>query len=175
MSTSAPEPAALQVVVSLGTDHHRFDRAVEWVDRWIDGCDQPVGLVAQVGTSARSRHGRSCDLMAPAELAAAMALAEVVVCHGGPATIVDARRAGKRPVVIPRDPALGEHVDDHQQRFARWMAAREQVTLAASEADLRDALDRAASDPLAHRCDDGPGLAGATAARFGELVDGLLG
>ena len=34
---------------------------------------------------------------------------------------MDARGAGHVPICVPRDPALGEHVDGHQQRFAAVM------------------------------------------------------
>ncbi len=47
-----------------------------------------------------------------------LAQATVVVCHGGPGTVTEARDAGHVPLCMPRDPELGEHVDDHQQRFA---------------------------------------------------------
>lgn len=165
----------ITVMLALGTDHHRCDRAVDWVDDWIDGQTVPVRLVAQVGTSRRSRHGVSHELMPPPDLHAALAAADVVVCHGGPATIADARGAGRLPVVVPRDPALDEHVDDHQQRFARWMAERGQVRLALTEADLTKALDAALVDPAALRCPAGSDGADAAAVRFGDLIEGLLG
>jgi UDP-N-acetylglucosamine transferase subunit ALG13 len=164
----------LTVMLALGTDHHRCDRTVDWIDDWIDGQASTVHLVAQVGTSRPSRHGSSHQLMAPPDLHAALAAADVVVCHGGPATIADARRAGRLPVVVPRDPALDEHVDDHQQRFARWMAERGQVRLALTESDLVKALDTALTDPAALRCDAGTDGADAASLRFGDLVEGLL-
>jgi UDP-N-acetylglucosamine transferase subunit ALG13 len=48
--------------------------------------------------------------------------ATVVVCHGGPGIIMEAREAGHVPLCMPRDPHLGEHVDGHQQRFAAVVA-----------------------------------------------------
>ena len=69
-----------------------------------------------------------------------MAAADVVVTHGGPATITEARRTGGTPVCVPRDPKLGEHVDDHQQRFARFLAERGLVQLVETEVDFLDAL-----------------------------------
>jgi len=165
----------MTVMLALGTDHHRCDRAVDWIDDWIDGQTTPVRLVAQVGTSRRSRHGVSHDLMPPPDLHAALAAADVVVCHGGPATIADARRAGRLPVVIPRDPALDEHVDDHQQRFARWLAARGEIALATTEAELHGRLDAALADPAAFRlADGGVDVTKITVDRFGALVDELL-
>jgi UDP-N-acetylglucosamine transferase subunit ALG13 len=112
--------------------------------------------------------------MPPPDLHAALAAADAVVCHGGPATIADARQAGRVPIVLPRDPTLDEHVDDHQQRFARWMAERGQVELATSEPHLHKALDLAMVDPAAFRCDTGSAAVDVVAGRFGDLVDGLL-
>lgn len=119
----------LRVFVSVGTDHHPFDRLSQWVD--IAMGRHPALIVRmQSGTSVMPQHAHAQDYLAYDEMRKEMINADVVVCHGGPATIVEARSAGHRPVVVPRRHGLGEHVDDHQVRFARWMAAREQVVLA---------------------------------------------
>jgi len=41
---------------------------------------------------------------------------------------------------VPRDPSLGEHVDDHQQRFAGFLAERGLVRLVMTEDEFSDAL-----------------------------------
>jgi UDP-N-acetylglucosamine transferase subunit ALG13 len=58
------------------------------------------------------------------ELQELMDRADVVVCHGGPTTIMEARRRGITPVVVARSGRLGEHVDGHQELFADRMARR---------------------------------------------------
>lgn len=50
--------------------------------------------------------------------------------------MVEWLRAGFRPVVVPRDPALGEHLDEHQMLFTDFMAHRGWVDVAASADDL---------------------------------------
>ena len=45
---AAPRPRPL-VFVTVGSDHHRFDRLVSWVDAWAAGRD--VDCVIQYGTS----------------------------------------------------------------------------------------------------------------------------
>ncbi|MEJ7584573.1 MAG: glycosyltransferase [Acidimicrobiales bacterium] len=137
-----PSGAAVTVLVSLGTDHHRFDRLVDWVDHWVAAHPGRARCMAQVGTSKPSATGVTHALLSPADLAAEMAAANAVVCHGGPGTIMDARRAGVEPIVVPRSGRLGEHVDDHQERFARWMAAHDRL-VATDETDLHRLLDRA--------------------------------
>ncbi len=108
-----------------------------------------------------------------------MAGASVVVSHGGPGTIMGARRAGRVPDRRPPPGALGEHVDDHQVRFSRWMAERDQIELADSEATLSTLLEQAVADPTRYRLagrGNGEGArAGAPAIDlFGDLIDGLL-
>lgn len=50
--------------------------------------------------------------------------ARVVICHGGPSTIYQALSYGKVPWVFPREKQFGEHVDDHQVCFVRFMKRR---------------------------------------------------
>lgn len=172
---SAPV-AQFRLLVVVGTDHHRFDRLVGWVDRWVADQDGDVGAVVQHGTSAAPRQAEGRRLVGHDELQQLMSSATVVVTHGGPATIVEARRHGKLPVVVPRDPALGEHVDGHQQRFARRLAERDLVVLCEREDELRAALDLALTDSSWLRVDvDGaqPGVTAAV-ARVGAVIDDLV-
>ena len=163
------------VVVTVGTDHHRFDRLVEWVEHWFAERADEVRVVAQTGT-ARPASSFPCQpYLAPAELEEAVTAATAVVSHGGPATIMGVRKLGRLPIVVPRDPAREEHVDDHQQRFGRWLASRGEVALATTEAELHGRLDAALADPSAFRLADGGVDPHAEAVeRFGVLVDQLL-
>ena len=67
----------------------------------------------------------------------------MAVCHGGPGTIMDAREAGHVPLCVPRDPKLGEHVDDHQQRFAAMVGQAGVVRHVASVESFHEELDLA--------------------------------
>ena len=110
------------VFVTVGTDHHPFDRLVAWADAWVASGRYPdVACLIQSGTSNPPVHTPWHDYVRYDEMCAAMSSAIAVVCHGGPATIMDARRLGRVPIVVPRSADLGEHVDNHQQRFARRM------------------------------------------------------
>ncbi len=159
------------VFVSVGTDHHPFDRLVTWVDAWLpDG----VKCVVQHGTSAPPRRAEGVAYLDHGELTGLLNDAAVVVSHGGPTTITESRRHGVRPIVVPRSPALGEHVDDHQERFCARMAAKGLISSAADEQAFRALLDSALADPdgFAVRADDGD--VAQSVARFGRLVDDLM-
>jgi len=159
------------VVVSVGSDHHPFDRLIRWLDSWMD-CRQPdVDLVVQYGTAARPRHGQAHDFMPHADLMALMSSAQVVVLQGGPMGILEARGVGRKPVVVPRLRALGEVVDDHQVPFCAEMAKAGEVFMAHTEAELQEVLDGLYQDP-AEGLLTAPESSHieAAARRFGELV-----
>ena len=159
------------VAVLLGTDHHAFDRLLLWVGeaaraggtRWFvqhGSTPLPVGL-------------EGSPMLGVDQLAALLLTADAVVTHGGPGLIMEARAAGHFPVVVPRDPALKEHVDHHQQRFTAHLAAAGLVRVAdhphqfmvevdaALRAGRRPAPVETASDELSRR--------------FGDMVATLVG
>ena len=130
--------------------------------------------LVQRGTSVRPKTCASDAYVAYDDLIESMTASTVVVTHGGPATIMAARAHGRLPVVVPRRPDLGEHVDDHQIRFGHWMANRCQVVLAETEDELHRQLDLAFANPAGARIDpDDPDIE-ASVKRFINLIDGLL-
>lgn len=166
-------PDRYRVVVTVGTDHHPFDRLVGWVDRWAEANPEARVLV-QRGESSAPTHVESVEMLGYDELVAAMSGADAVVAQGGPGGIMDARSVGHRPVVVPRRGTLGEHVDDHQVAFTRWMADRDLVTLVATEEELVAALDAAIADPTRFRIPPDDGAVEATIDAFRAVVDPLL-
>lgn len=110
------------VLAMVGTDHHPFDRFVDWVDA--EALRLPdTRFVVQHGASKSPRRAEGHEFLDHDRLVELLADARAVICHGGPGTIMEARSAGHVPICVPRDPTLGEHVDEHQQRFARLVGA----------------------------------------------------
>lgn len=140
----------LRVFVSVGTDHHPFDRLIDWVDSWTGGRSD-VELFVQHGSSRRSTVGANQALMGQADLLARYDWADIAVTQVGPGTIADANKAGLRPLVVPRDPGLGEVVDGHQFEFGAFMADRNRCWIATEEAEFRALLDRLSQDPGSRR------------------------
>lgn len=165
------EPA--RVVVTVGTDHHPFDRLVDWIDSW-SRANPEVAILLQRGESAPATTVDSVAMLPYDDLVAAMAGADVVIAQGGPAAIMDARSVGRRPIVVPRRGDLGEHVDDHQVRFATWMAERDLVGLAITESELVAQLERGLADPSSLRIAPDGGRVEATISAFAAVVDPLI-
>ncbi|MFW2380829.1 MAG: glycosyltransferase [Acidimicrobiales bacterium] len=138
-----------RVVVSVGTDKHPFDRLVGWVDRWAAD-NRHVSVFMQYGSSERPNTA-GAPLISHAELVKAIRTADVVITHGGPSTVMDVRTSGRLPIVVPREPHLGEHIDGHQISFARHLDRHGMAILAATEAELHRLIDSGLADPASRR------------------------
>jgi UDP-N-acetylglucosamine transferase subunit ALG13 len=166
-----------QVLVVVGTDTHPFDRLTTWLERWYDTLATPPGLVLQYGNGRTPNLPGATAFLEHDALRRAMLDATLVISHGGPATILEARRAGRLPIVVPRDPAHGEHVDDHQQLFARRLGAAGIVRLCESAAELTMALDDGLAQPSRFSITADPYATTSrtdAVARVGSIVDDLI-
>ena len=135
--------SGLRILVLVGTDHHPFARAVRWAESWA-ARHPDSDVFVQHGFTEAPTLVRGEAFVDQLTLRKMLRHADVVISHGGPGSITDARTAGHRPLVLPRDPRRGEHVDDHQQRFAAWAAEKGLVDVCHDIADLDKAVLAAA-------------------------------
>lgn len=165
----------LNGVVTVGTDHHRFDRLMDWLERWDARHPGAVRWVVQHGYS-RPMSGADGFVIKPRpELLEILREADVVVTQGGPGGIMDSRECGTVPIVVPRLGRLNEVVDDHQVAFAEQLARNGLLVLAQTEDELFASLDQAVADVTPFRVVDGSGNdVGATVSRFAAAVEELL-
>ena len=151
--SSGPQPEHEEdsVYVSVGTHAAPMDRLVALAE-----------TLAARGHLVRLQHGASrpgfgCDnhaFVSPEQHRRWVGGSRWVVLHGGSSSLAEARALGRRPLVVPRDPAYGEHVDDHQLRYARHhglavspdhilrTVADGAVVASLPRPDRREALDR---------------------------------
>ncbi|GAA3742367.1 glycosyltransferase [Salinactinospora qingdaonensis] len=134
------------VLVTVGTDYHRFDRLIDWIDDYA-GQRPDVRVLVQHGASRAPTVAEGVDFFDGDRLRAEMARAAVVVTHGGPASITEARAARRLPLVVARDPELGEHVDGHQQRFVSRLDGVGLVRNCADAHELAVTVDKALAQP----------------------------
>lgn len=142
----AAQAKAYDLVVSLGTDHHHFDRLIQWVDAYL--ADHPeVTALVQHGFTAPPQHADAVERMPRADLLDLYRAAKVVLVQGGPGSILDAREVGAIPLAVPRVAELDEVVDNHQVEFSRVMETHGEAIIVTSPEDLRNKLDAAFADP----------------------------
>lgn len=147
------------IVVACGTHHQPFDRLVREAERLARSVDDAV--VLQRGASRLD--APSCEVhqeVSPQRFATWLCEARIVVLHAGSSSFLEARAQGRTPILVPRRPELGEHVDDHQVCFARSVAAEARIVTTESLVDVVRDFEEARQPPSA----------GALAARFGALV-----
>ncbi len=122
----APDPLPPQplrrVVVTLGTMDQGFRRLVECL---VAILPPETEVLWQTGATPIEGLGIRGQRFVPATtLAAAMREADVVIAHAGCGSALTALKAGKCPVLVPRDPRGGEVVDGHQTEIAEWLDAK---------------------------------------------------
>jgi len=165
---------ARHVFVSVGTDHHRFDRLIGWMESWVPPAGVDIDVLVQHGFSRTPDRLPARAFLDAGELRSMVRSADVVVTQGGPGGIMDARRIGIIPIVVARSSRLGEHVDDHQIAFVRHMASLGDVVEVASESALHLALDAGVLEPDVYRTDPAPATAPQTIAAFAEVVERVV-
>lgn len=112
------------VFVTVGTHEQPFDRLMWEIERLIERGDLS-DVVVQYGYSTVTPEGCRREAFLPYdEMQRLYKEADVVVCHGGPSTFLEAMAAGRVPVVVPRRASFDEHVNDHQVAFCRQFAER---------------------------------------------------
>ena len=110
------------IFVTVGTHEDPFDRLVAAAERIAMLTGERV--VVQAGPSrVATPHCERSDWCTPTQMTENIASARVVLLHGGPSTLREVLDAGVLPVVVPRDPERGEHVDGHQLRSATHLPA----------------------------------------------------
>ena len=109
--------------VTLGTiKPYRFDSMIDAVLRTGLADERTVW---QVGETTRTDLPGTCvPHMTAEEFKSCVARADVTLTHAGVGTILQLLEAGECPVVIPRDPARKEHVDDHQRLICRLLESK---------------------------------------------------
>lgn len=161
-------------VVTVGTDHHKFNRLMDWLDQWNRANPAAVEWIVQHGSSRPLTGIEGYSLKPHAELLEDLRQAELVVTQGGPGGIMDSRACGVLPIVVPRLAHLNEVVDDHQVAFARQLAGKGLIELAQSESELHAVLDRAVRAPDQFALTAGSSDVAQTVSAFGAVVDALV-
>jgi UDP-N-acetylglucosamine--N-acetylmuramyl-(pentapeptide) pyrophosphoryl-undecaprenol N-acetylglucosamine transferase len=134
--------------VSLGTHTAPFERLAEMVGKAISDGVLPQPCTMQGGTAQQTASVTIVDALPPADFGRRIKESKYVVGHAGAGFISTALAHGRRPIVLPRLSAAGEHVDDHQLQLTRKLAQLDLVVSA--EDGISAALLEHATAPLAH-------------------------
>lgn len=129
------------IFATVGTQG-QFDRLIRTIDGWA-GANGRTDVFAQTGPSDyRPEHIRTERFIDATEFRERVETASLVISHAGMGSIITALELGKRIIVMPRRASLGEHRNDHQLATAQRFAEQGAITVAFTEQELIDKLDR---------------------------------
>jgi UDP-N-acetylglucosamine transferase subunit ALG13 len=157
--------------VGVGTHNQPFDRLLRLVDEAVGEGLLPAPVIAQSGSSRYvPRHFDARAWLLPHEIDEALRRSEFVVCHAGSGIISSALRHGRRPLVLARAKAHGEHFDDHQSQLVDKLGEYGLIVAVGDRITAGDLA--AAAEPLPDDGDwrDGPSLADALSDELAELT-----
>ena len=132
----------MTTVVLVGNSKEPFSRLLDAVARIAPDLPQPV--VVQYGNTPFGNpacQGRA--FFDRDTLSSLIESSHVVICHAGAGCVIDALRAGRIPVVMPRRRAFGEVIDDHQSEFAAVLLEAQKAVVVHDAIDLQDGVSKA--------------------------------
>lgn len=118
-------PQLRRVVVSLGTSQTFGFRRL--IDKLVAILPKDAEIVWQTGSTDLSGldFANTRPFMPSAELQRSIEQSDLVVAHAGTGIALTSLRAGKLPLLVPRDPLHREHIDDHQAQIAGLLSGLE--------------------------------------------------
>jgi UDP-N-acetylglucosamine--N-acetylmuramyl-(pentapeptide) pyrophosphoryl-undecaprenol N-acetylglucosamine transferase len=169
---SRPAPPGHGTFVSVGTRPEPFDRLLAMVDRAVGRGLLPMPVIVQSGSSSyRPAHYETTSSMTPRQVADALAGSRHVICHGGAGMVAMTVAGGKRPMVLARRRAAGEHRTEHQQQLVDKLAS-EGAIVALEEEIGEDELRQAERPPQLSKA-PGPSLEETLERLVAESLGGL--
>lgn len=143
LSQSRKLGAGDMIFVTFGTHEHGFDRLVKEIDR-LKGANEITEDVFIQGTM-----GKYCpeyctfkDMLGYEDFCSKIRQARIVITHGGAGSIMMSFHYGKIPIVVPRMHKFGEHVDDHQVRFAEKLESEGAVLAVYDIGRLKEVIQK---------------------------------
>ncbi|MBN1274316.1 MAG: hypothetical protein JXB26_18805 [Candidatus Aminicenantes bacterium] len=129
------------IFVTVGTDHHPFDRLIKKVDELFGDRRLAGPVFMQTGAARyRPRFCKNMPFLGFDEMMDYINRASIVITHGGPGSIMPVLYAGKIPVVVPRRKKYQEVVDEHQLYFARRLKRLKNAVVVEDMAYLEEAV-----------------------------------
>lgn len=123
-----------------------FDRLTRAMDRWCAERGPDIPVFGQIGIlgpdNYRPRNYEFSERITPQDFCERTRAAQLIVSHAGMGTIITALGLSKPIVVMARRARFGEQRNDHQIATVKHLGDRRGLTVAGSEADLPDLLDR---------------------------------
>lgn len=125
------------IFVTVGTHEQQFNRLIQYLDVLKKNEIINEEIIIQTGYSTYiPQHCVWKKFFEYQEIRKMVDKARIIITHGGPSSFIMPLQIGKIPIVVPRQSAYGEHVNDHQTAFTRKVYERMGIILLVE--DLED-------------------------------------
>lgn len=103
------------IFITLGSQKFQFNRLLKAIDDLLEKGQINDEVFAQIGHSDyKPLHFQYKNFLDRDEFSEKIKEADIVITHGGTGAIINAVKAEKKVIAVPRRAKYGEHVDDHQ-------------------------------------------------------------
>ena len=107
----------MKIFITVGTHPQPFDRLLEEIDSIAE--NKKYEIFAQTGCSSyKPKRFKSEKLLTPEKGLSIMKKSGIIITHAGAGSIIDACKAGKPLIVVPRLQKFNEHTNNHQLELA---------------------------------------------------------
>lgn len=134
-------------VILGGVVEFDFSRPLKIIDELVDeGILDGANVLAQRGHSRYvPKNYKSFDFVDGVQFDKYIDDADLVVSHGGVASLIASMKKGKKIIVFPRLGKYHEHLDDHQMEFASKLAEQGYLMYATDKKSLENCIKQAQS------------------------------
>lgn len=140
------------IFVSVGTTKFPFDRLLESVDKVLLTLRSKEKLIVQRGSSQyqfKYPYTKVAREISFLKMIFRLKEARISILQGGPATIFLALKyCQNQPLVIPRVGEFGEHVNDHQLYFSKFLDKRRMAKVILPEDNLTGKIAKYLQNPV---------------------------
>ena len=131
------------IFIASGTQKFQFNRLLRLVDELVAKKQITEEVFAQTGNSDYKPQNYKVErFLSKEEFENMIKRCDVLLTHGGVATITTGLKYEKKVIVVPRLAKYGEHVDDHQVQIAEAFSKKNLVMMYLEEDNLADLLSK---------------------------------
>lgn len=133
------------IFVTVGTQDKQFKRLLIEIERLIKIGKITDTVIAQIGntkfsTDLDSSQMHLIEFTTQREMEALISNANLIITHGGVATIIEGINLGKKIIAVPRLKKFKEHVNDHQMQIIENFNQNGYIIGTSGVEELEDAL-----------------------------------
>ena len=129
-------------LVILGTQDKSFDRLLRMVENEIKNNNLKGEVIVQAGqTKFKSKYMKIFDLIPITKFNKLIKEADLVITHGGVASIIQALKQNKKVSAVPRLARYKEHENDHQIQIVEEFTRNGYILSAKNTKELNKALE----------------------------------